>query len=127
MKAIRIYEPGGPEVLKYEEVPDPVAGPGQALVKIQYAGVNYGDTGVRRGTYPGGDQPGVTPGIEGVGLIEAVGDGVTDYKPGQGVAIAGELGCYAEYHVVRAERLIPLPDGIEPRLASAAPPELPNM
>src|SRR5690606_25058905 len=49
-----------------------------------------------------------------------VGEGVTNYKPGDPVAIAGELGCYAEYHAVRAERLIPLPPGIEPRLAAAA-------
>ncbi len=119
MKAIRIHKSGGPEVLQYEDCPEPIAGPGQAVVRIQYAGVNYGDTGVRRGTYPGGDVPGVTPGIEGVGVVTEVGEGVTEYRPGDSVAIAGELGCYAELIAVRSERLIPMPAGIDAKLAAA--------
>lgn len=119
MKAIRVFESGGPEVLKYVDVPDPVAGPGQAVVRIEYAGVNFGDTGVRRGTYPGGDVPGVTPGIEAVGVVAAVASDVSLVHPGDNVAIAGDLGCYAEYHAVHADRLIPLPQGISHRDAAA--------
>ena len=119
MKAIRIFESGGPEVLKYVDAPAPVAGPGEAVVKIEYAGVNYGDTGVRRGTYPGGDNPGVTPGIEGIGRVASVGEGVTEVRIGDDVAIAGDLGCYAEYNVVAANRLIPMPPGINHRAAAA--------
>jgi NADPH2:quinone reductase len=120
MKAIRIFESGGPEVLRYVDLPDPVAEPGQAIVQIAYAGVNYGDTSLRRGTYPGGGGEGVTPGIEGIGRVSAVGEGVTLVHPGDEVAIAGDLGCYAEYNVVDAARLIPMPPGVNHRDAAAA-------
>jgi NADPH2:quinone reductase len=120
MKAIQIFESGGPDVLKYVDLPDPVAGLGQAVVRIEYAGVNYGDTALRRGTYPGGGGEGVTPGIEAIGRVTAVGEGVTEVRAGDEVAIAGDLGCYAEYNAVSADRLIPLPPGINHRDAAAA-------
>jgi NADPH2:quinone reductase len=107
-------------VLRYVDLPDPVAEPGQAIVQIAYAGVNYGDTSLRRGTYPGGGGEGVTPGIEGIGRVSAVGEGVTLVRPGDEVAIAGDLGCYAEYNVVDAARLIPMPPGVNHRDAAAA-------
>lgn len=120
MRAIRIFEPGAPDVLKIVDLPDLDAGPGQAVVRIEYAGVNFGDTALRRGTYPGGGTgAGVTPGIEAIGQVTAVGDGVSAAGVGDWVAIAGDLGCYAEYNVVNAERLIPVPAGTDHRSAAA--------
>lgn len=120
MKAIRIFESGAPEVLKYVDVADPIPGAGEALIKIEYAGVNFGDTALRRGTYPGGDDSGLTPGIEAVGIVAAIGAAVTEVSVGEHVAIAGDLGCYAEFNVVAANRLIPIPAGINQRDAAAA-------
>lgn len=118
MKAIRVYEFGGPEVLQYEEVPAPVAGPGQAVVRLEYAGVNFGDTPQFHGTYPGAKVP-MTPGAEGVGVITSLGEGVTGLQVGQRVATGGDLGTCAELIAVNADRLIPLPEGMDPKQACA--------
>jgi NADPH2:quinone reductase len=109
MKAIRVEELGGPEVLKLEDIaPIEDPGPGQAVVRIVAAGVNFMDVGQRRGTYP--RQVPFTPGAEGAGVVESVGQGVTNVKPFDRVAFTGLPGAYAEAIVADATRLIPLPN-----------------
>lgn len=118
MKAIRIQSTGGPEVLELGDVPTPVAGAGQVLVRIVAAGVNFIDVYQRTGQYrvplP------FTPGQEAAGTVTAVGAGVTDVKPGDRVAYATVLGAYAEYAAVPADRVVPLPDGVDAKLGAAA-------
>lgn len=93
MKAVRIHEHGGLEVLKLEERPEPVAGPGQLLVQIKAAGVNHLDTWVRRGV-PGHHFPlPITPGADGAGLVAAIGAGVEGFALGERVAIAPGYSC----------------------------------
>jgi NADPH2:quinone reductase len=97
MKAIRVHEFGGPEVLKLEQVPDPTPGPEQVLVRIHAAGVNPVDTYVRAGRHAVRPSLPYTPGMDAAGVIESVGDGVTRVKPGERVYVAGALtGTYAE-------------------------------
>ena len=82
MKAIRIHEAGGPEVLKYEDCPDPTPGPGQALIDVQAIGVNFTDVVTRRGgANPPTSFP-MTPGMEAAGVVSAVGEGVTEARVG---------------------------------------------
>ena len=107
MKAVRVHEFGGPEVLQYEDAPDPSPGPGQALVRLHAAGVNFADYLMRRGVYHG-EQPPLTLGIEGAGTVEAVGQGVS--WPNVGDRVFGWiLQSYAELSAVDAARLMPLP------------------
>src|ERR671916_1077583 len=118
MKAIRITEFGGPEVLGYEDVETPEPGAGQARVKLAASGVNFIDVYQRTGLYPG-DLP-RTLGMEGAGEVEAVGEGVEEISPGDYVAFAGVLGSYAEYIVAPAERLVPFNVTlVEARVAAA--------
>jgi NADPH:quinone reductase len=119
-RAIRIHHTGGPEVLRFEEVDPGRPGPGQALVRHSAIGVNFIDTYHRSGLYPLPSLPHGL-GMEAAGRVEAVGDGVTEFGPGDRVAYAtGTPGAYAEARVVAAERLIRLPDGIDDRVAAAA-------
>jgi NADPH:quinone reductase len=109
MKAIRVEKQGGPEVLKLVEVAAIEApGPGQAVVRIVTAGVNFVDVGQRRGTYP--RQVPFTPGLEGAGVVESVGEGVRNVKASDRVAFTGLPDAYSEAILADAERLIPLPD-----------------
>lgn len=109
MKAIRVEKHGGPEVLKLEDIaPIEEPGPGQAVVRVVAAGVNFMDVGQRRGTYP--REAPFTLGAEGAGVVESVGEGVTNVKPSDRVAFTGIPGAYAEAIVADASRLIPLPD-----------------
>jgi NADPH:quinone reductase len=109
MKAIRVEKQGGPEVLKLLDIaPIEAPGPGQAVVRVVAAGVNFLDVGQRRGTYP--RQVPFTPGVEGAGVVESVGEGVRSVKPSDRVAFTGMPGAYAEAILADAERLIPLPD-----------------
>jgi NADPH2:quinone reductase len=117
MKAIRVHEYGGPEALRYEEVPLPEPGPGEARVKIEAAGVNFIDIYHRTGQYPG--QLPITPGMEGAGVVDALGPDVSELKLGDRVAYAMHQGSYGEYAVVPAWRLVPLPDSVDTRLAAA--------
>jgi NADPH2:quinone reductase len=118
MKAIRIDEFGGPEVLGYEDVETPEPGAGQARVKLAASGVNFIDVYQRTGLYPG-DLP-RTLGLEGAGEVDAVGEGVDDVSPGDYVAFASTPGCYAEYVVAPAENLVPFnPTLVEARVAAA--------
>lgn len=108
MRAIRISKYGGPEVLRLQETELPAPGPGQARVKLMAAGLNFVDIYQRRGEYPG--RLPFTPGNEGAGIVEAIGEGVEGFKPGDRVAYTGHLGAYAEASVVPAGSLIPLDD-----------------
>jgi NADPH:quinone reductase len=109
MKAIRVEKQGGPEVLRLEEVaPLEAPGPGQAVVRIVTAGVNFVDVGQRRGTYP--RQVPFTPGLEGAGVVESVGEGVRNVKPSDRVAFTGLPDAYSEAILADAARLIPLPE-----------------
>lgn len=117
MKAIRVHAYGGPEVLTLESLPLPDPEPGEVLIRVEYAGVNYIDTYRRRGLYPL-PLP-FTLGEEGAGVVEKVGEGVLAFRPGDQVAWSNALGAYAEYQVVPASRLVPIPEGLSTRLAAA--------
>jgi NADPH2:quinone reductase len=118
MKIIQISQTGGPEVMKLVDVPKPQAGPGQALIHVAATGVNFIDVYFRIGLYKA-DLP-FTPGNEASGTVEAVGEGVSDLKPGDRVAYAMHRGSYAEYTVVPAAQLVKLPDGVSFETAAAA-------
>ena len=117
MKAIRIHEHGGPEVLTYEDAPDPSPTPNQAVVKIEAVGVNFIDIYFRTGLYKS-DLP-FTNGQEAAGVVTAVGSDVADLQVGDRVAYAGVAGSYAEYAAVPAARLVKVPDGVTTRDAGA--------
>jgi NADPH:quinone reductase len=117
MRAIRIRTPGGQESLIEERLPIPVPAAGDALVRVEFVGVNFIDIYKRTGLYKV-SLP-TTLGEEGAGIVEAVGDGVTDVRPGDRVAWASVLGAYAEYAVVPAERLVPIPAEVDTRIAAA--------
>lgn len=117
MKAIQVFEPGGADRLVYGDKDVPQPGKGQALVKLAASGVNFIDVYHRTGLYP---QPlPFTPGMEGAGVVEAVGEGVTDVSVGQRVAYAMAIGSYAEYAVVPAATLVPVPDDVDLDMAAA--------
>jgi len=116
-KAIRIHETGGPEVLKWEDVEIGKPGQGEALIRQTAIGLNFIDTYHRTGLYPL-PLPAVL-GMEGAGVVEEVGPGVTDVKPGDRVAYAGVLGAYTERRLIAADRLVPLPDGVNDIQAAA--------
>jgi NADPH:quinone reductase len=118
MKAVRVHTPGGPEVLRYEDVPQPVPGPLETLVQIDAAGVNYIDVYQRTGRHP--TPPPYTIGQEAGGTVAAVGSAVRDVRAGDRVAYSGILGGYAEYAAVPAERLVVLPDGVSTKDGAAA-------
>jgi NADPH2:quinone reductase len=111
-KAIRIHEVGGPEVLKWESVPTPDPGPGEALVRHEAVGLNYIDVYFRTGLYKTALP--ATPGMEGAGTVVSVGSAVKDLQPGDRVAYAGgPIGAYATQRVIPADRLVKLPDEID--------------
>ena len=118
MKAIRVHTQGGPEVMKLEEIAEPTAGAGQAVVKIEAAGLNFVDVYFRSGMYKA-PLP-LTPGLEAAGTVTAVGPGVTDLKPGDRVAYTGVSGSYAQVNVCPADRLVKLPDKLTFRDGAAA-------
>ena len=118
MKAVRIHQFGGPEVLQYEEMPTPAPGPGQVLVKLAAAGLNYSDVHQRTGHHP--NQLPYTMGREGSGMVAAVGPQVTGLKAGEPVAYTGVPGAYAEYALVPAERLVRMPPNLDVKVGAAA-------
>jgi len=116
-KAIRFHETGGPEVLKLETVEVGEPGPGQARVRHTYVAVNFIDVYFRTGRYPHPLPAGM--GSDAVGVVEAVGEGVTDIKAGDRVGyLLGPQGAYSDVRVMPAEVLIPIPDGVSDRTAS---------
>lgn len=119
MWAIQIDETGGPEQLRWREVPDAVAGPGQVLIELAAAGLNYIDTYQRTGLYPV-PLP-YTLGLEGAGTVVAVGDGATDVSIGDRVAWATNPGSYAERVAVNVASLMRVPDTIPSDIAAALP------
>lgn len=119
MKAVRISKYGGPEVLRLQESELPTPVPGQVRIKLMAAGLNFVDIYQRRGEYP--TSLPFTPGYEGAGIVEAIGEGVEEFKPGDRVAYTGHLGTYAEASVVPAGSLIPLPDDLSFEQGAAFP------
>src|SRR6201997_5055589 len=110
MKAIRVNEFGGPEVLRLEEVPTPQPGPGEVLVRMHAAGVNPVETYIRAGKYARLPDLPYTPGNDGAGVIEQVGSGVDEFKSGDRVYTAGSIsGTYAEFAVCKTEQVHLLP------------------
>lgn len=127
MHAIRIHAYGGPDVMKWEELPTPVPGSGQALVRVQAASVNFLDVQMRRGELvgqafyrhaaAGSDLPTIL-GSQGVGMVEALGPEITNVRVGERVSFAGKS--YATHAIVPVVRLTPIPDGISVEQAAAA-------
>jgi len=117
VKAVRIHSTGDASVLQYEDVPFPEPKPGQALVAVEAAGLNYIDVYHRTGAYTGA-MP-ITLGQEGAGTVTQVGEGVTSVKPGDRVAWTGIFGSYAQMIAVPADRLVSIPPAITTRQAAA--------
>ena len=118
MKAIQIRATGGPEVLELAELPIPVPGPGQVLIRIEAIGVNFIEIYFRKGTYKAALP--LIPGSEAAGTIEELGSGVNGFKIGDMVASVSVLGSYAEYALVPAAQLVKVPVGLSPEKAAAA-------
>ena len=118
MKAIRVHASGGPEALRLEDVPDPSPKTGEARVRVEAAGVNFIEVYFRTGVYKAAGFP-FTPGGEAAGVVEAVGPGVADVKPGDRVATVNAQGAYAERTLVAAARLVRVPEGVTTRQAAA--------
>lgn len=117
MHAVRPKQPGGHAEMRLEEYPTPVPSGTQLLVRVEAAGVNYIDVYNRSGQY---QTPRPIPlGLEGAGIVEAVGEAVSDIEPGARVAWTNTAGSYATHVLVPAERAVPIPDGVESRLAAA--------
>jgi len=117
MQAIRVHEPGGPEALRLEEIAAPQPGPGQVRVRLAAIGVNFIDIYQRSGQYKMALP--FIPGLEGAGVVDAVGEGVTEPRVGQRVAWAMVNGAYAQQAVLAAEKVVPLPDAISDEQAAA--------
>lgn len=109
MKAIRVHQFGGPEVLRLEDVPKPAPGPGLLLVKLHASGVNPVETYQRSGSNPAIKLP-WTPGMDGAGIVESVGEGVTGVQPGDRVYTSDTLtGSYAKFALCESRMVHPLP------------------
>jgi NADPH2:quinone reductase len=118
MRAIRIHEIGGPDVMQLESVDDPVPGAGEALVRVEAIGLNFIDVYFRKGLYK--TPLPFTPGSEGAGTVVATGEGVQDVAVGDRVASTNLMGSYAELALSKADRLVRLPDGLSARDGAAA-------
>lgn len=120
MKAVRVHQPGEPEALRWEDVPDPSPGPGEVLLRVRAVGVNFADHLMRIGAYgPDRSYP-LIPGLEAAGEVAALGPGVEGLAVGQ--RVMGWLrNSYAEYAVVRADRLLPIPEPLSFEQAAAVP------
>ena len=113
MKAIRVKEFGGPEVLRLEEVPTPEPGPGEVLVRMHATGINPVETYIRAGTYARLPELPYTPGNDGAGVVEQVGSDVTEFNPGDRVYTAGSIsGTYAEFALCKKNKVHPLPANV---------------
>jgi NADPH:quinone reductase len=113
MKAIRVHEFGGPEVLRLEEVSSPQPGPREILVRMHAAGINPVETYIRAGTYARLPELPYTPGNDGAGVVEQIGADITEFRRGDRVYIAGSLsGTYADFALCRKEQVHPLPANV---------------
>ena len=121
MRVIEIEKPGGPEVLKLAERPLPVPKPGEALIKVDAAGVNRPDVLQRMGLYP--PPPGASdiPGLEVAGVVASVGDGVVNIRPGDAVCALLGGGGYADFAIAPAGSCLPIPQGLSPEEAAGLP------
>jgi NADPH:quinone reductase len=118
MKAIRVHQHGGAEALRYEDVSQPTPGKGEAVIEVYVSGVNFVDTYFRSGLYKPASLP-YTPGAEASGVVSAVGEGVSDLKPGDRVAYATHMGSYAEFAAVPAWKLVKIPAEVDFKTAAA--------
>jgi NADPH2:quinone reductase len=116
--AIRVHEYGGPDVLKWEEVKVGEPGPGEVRIKQTAIGLNFIDIYLRTGLYPQPSFPFI-PGMEGAGIVTAVGEGVRDLKVGRRVAYAGPAGAYAEERLIAADRVVKIPSEVSDETAAA--------
>jgi NADPH2:quinone reductase len=117
MKAIRVHETGGPEVLRFEDVEEPTAGPGELLIHVEAVGLNFIEIYYREGLYPMA-RPFV-PGSEAAGTVRAVGDGVSGFAVGDRVVSQNVKGAYAQRAVVPAEKAVIIPEGVSSKQAAA--------
>ncbi len=117
-RTIEVKQTGGPEELKYVELDVANPADGEVLLRQTAVGLNFIDVYFRTGLYPAPQFP-FTPGMEGAGVVEAVGPGVTGFKAGDRVAYAGPMGAYAALRTIAADRLVKVPDGIDDQTAAA--------
>lgn len=118
MRAVQIQRTGGPEVLELVELDDPTPGPGEILIRQEAVGLNFIDTYYRTGLYP--MQLPAVLGAEGAGVVEAVGEGVTRFAPGDRAGYAMGFGAYSDLRTYSADRAVRLPDGVSARVAAAS-------
>lgn len=116
-RVVAVNQSGGPEVLSVEDWPVDTPGPGQVLLEQKAVGLNFIDTYQRSGLYP--QQLPFVAGNEGAGVVKAIGPGVTEVKVGDRVCYQGQIGAYAEERLVSADRLVPIPDGVDFETAAA--------
>lgn len=121
MRGVLLRKPGPPESLQVEILPDPTPGPGEVLIQVRAAGVNFADVLARQGLYPDAPKPPTIPGFESAGDVVALGAGVERFQVGQRVLAYHVAGGYAEKIAVAAERVIPLPDSIPYQTAVVIP------
>ena len=118
VQAIRVHETGGPEVMRWEHVDVGEPGPGEARIRHTAIGLNFIDTYFRSGLYPAPSGTPFSPGNEGAGIVQSVGEGVTHLNPGDRVAYAGPIGSYAHERIIAADSLVVVPEGIDDKTAA---------
>ncbi len=118
-QAIIVRETGGSEVLRYERIQTPKPSKGEVLLRHTAIGINFIDTYFRNGLYPSPVGLPFTPGAEAAGIIESVGEGITEFEPGDRVAYVTPVGAYANERVIKADRLVAIPNGIDDKQAAA--------
>jgi len=121
MRAVMLTGTGGPEVLQVQERPDPVAGPGEVRIAVRAAGINFADTMARSGLYPDAPKPPCVLGYEVAGEVDSVGEGVTDFKPGDRVMAGTRFNGQAELVVIPADQVLPLPERLSFEQGAAFP------
>lgn len=121
MKAIQVHRAGGPEVLELTDLPKPSPGPGQVLIRVEAVGLNFADILYVAGEYLVRTRYPMIPGMEFAGVVEAVGEDVEHYRPGEVVAALGGSGAFAEYAVVSSRAVVPVPPGMSVAEAAAFP------
>lgn len=119
VKAVRIHQLGGPDVLTYEDISVRVPGPGEAHIRNEAIGLNFLDVYYRAGVYPSPSPLPLIPGHEGAGVVLAVGPDIKDLKVGDRVAYANPIGAYAEERLIPADRLVKVPDAIPLKQAAS--------